>query len=394
MILRCRTFLGLQKMSVRRRLFGQKRWYRIEAQSWSDSFSPLDRSVIDRFADVSKTNPASLEDAVRKPGSRFMFFNNGKVGVDKRKLNGESVATIAWRDWDVVKSLGLNFYELEDGNDFQQQTIVLLGSKPNTSGDAEQEGNDGLQPSSYYFAVDASVLEKDTLCTLIQDLESNDDASSVSLESPRNLLQALSDGDLSMVGQAVARLNWHDQVKYSRQSGRPMVPAGAGHRRVDPAEPNKRLNTTYPRINPVAIMLVTSPDGSKCLLGRTKRRHNSNMYSCLAGFVEQSESVEDAVRRETFEESGVVVGDHVDIVGSQAWPIGAGGGCELMIGCIARAETETINFDEEEMSDVRWFSRSEVAVMLERSREDSLIDMQKLKVPGSYAIAHHLIKAW
>ena len=83
-------------------------------------------------------------------------------------------------------------------------------------------------------------------------------------------------------------------------------------------------------------MLVQSADGERCLLGQTKRRHNSNMYSCLAGFVEQSESVEDAVRRETWEESGVVVGE-VNLVGSQPWPIGAAGHAELMLGCMASA---------------------------------------------------------
>lgn len=113
-------------------------------------------------------------------------------------------------------------------------------------------------------------------------------------------------------------------------------------------------------------MLVQSPDGTQCLLGRTKRRHRHKMYSCLAGFVEQCESVEDAVRRETWEESAIRVGE-VQLIASQPWPIGAAGGSELMLGCLAQAvrasavldmccvvqETEEITIDSDEMEDVR-----------------------------------------
>ena len=60
------------------------------------------------------------------------------------------------------------------------------------------------------------------------------------------------------------------------------------------------------------------------------------------------------MRRETFEESGIVVGEEVQLVGSQPWPIGAAGHSELMLGCIARATSEDITIDETEMSEVRW----------------------------------------
>lgn len=52
------------------------------------------------------------------------------------------------------------------------------------------------------------------------------------------------------------------------------------------------------------------------------------------------------------EESGIEVGD-VAILGSQPWPIGRGGSCELMIGCIAQAKTDIVHQDEDEMDDVR-----------------------------------------
>ena len=61
------------------------------------------------------------------------------------------------------------------------------------------------------------------------------------------------------------------------------------------------------------------------------KKFRAGTYTCLAGFIEQGEGIEEAVRREVLEESGVVIGD-VRIVGSQPWPVGRAGSCELMIG--------------------------------------------------------------
>ena len=108
----------------------------------------------------------------------------------------------------------------------------------------------------------------------------------------------------------------------------------------------------------------------------------SGFYSCLAGFMDQGESIEEAVRREVREESGLEVAD-IRYHSSQPWPFPS----SLMIGCHARAATDEVHFDSEEMSDVRWCSRAEVAAALRNENPG-------LKVPGPIAIAHHLIKAW
>src|SRR5205823_3586966 len=85
----------------------------------------------------------------------------------------------------------------------------------------------------------------------------------------------------------------------------------------------------FPRTDPVVIMLVTS--GEKCLLGRQKQ-FQPGMWSCLAGFVEAAETIEDAVRREIFEVSGIYCTD-VTYYMTQPWPYPS----SLMIGCSARA---------------------------------------------------------
>ena len=108
------------------------------------------------------------------------------------------------------------------------------------------------------------------------------------------------------------------------------------------------------------------------------------MWSCLAGFVEPGEAIEDAVRRETREEAGITCG-RVVYFASQPWPFPS----SLMIGCHARgALTREIVVDRAELEDARWFSKAEVATMLMRRHPEGLT------TPPPVAIAHHIIRAW
>ncbi|MEE6459843.1 hypothetical protein FKM82_000759 [Ascaphus truei] len=134
--------------------------------------------------------------------------------------------------------------------------------------------------------------------------------------------------------------------------------------------------------DPVVIMLVIHPDGKQCLLGRQKR-FPAGMFSCLAGFVEPGETIEDAVRREVQEESGVKVG-HVQYVSCQPWPMPS----SLMIGCLAVAISTGISVDKIEIEDARWFTREQVVDVMIKGNQKSLI------VPPRQAIAYQLIKHW
>jgi NAD+ diphosphatase len=186
----------------------------------------------------------------------------------------------------------------------------------------------------------------------------------------------LSHDDLSPLAEAKSLIGWHRRHGFCANCGTPSTPTSAGWRR-DCAKCDIQH---FPRTDPVAIMLVT--DGDTCLLGRSAR-FASNMWSCLAGFVEPGESIEDAVRREVLEEAGIVCGE-VSYFASQPWPYPS----SLMIGCVARALTQEITIDPAELEGARWFTRAEAQAMLENRHAEGLT------APNPFAIAHHLLTDW
>jgi NAD+ diphosphatase len=122
--------------------------------------------------------------------------------------------------------------------------------------------------------------------------------------------------------------------------------------------------------------------GEDCLVGRG-RRFPPGVFSALAGFIEPGETIEEAVRREIFEEAGIRTG-HVTYHATQPWPFPS----SLMIGCFAEALSRTIRVDENELVEARWLGRAQARALL---RGEAQADM---RVPNPIAIAHHLLRAW
>ena len=181
---------------------------------------------------------------------------------------------------------------------------------------------------------------------------------------------------LSAIAMAKSLVNWHQRHAYCANCGTRTAMKEGGWKRECPSCKAEH----FPRTDPVVIMLVTS--GDRVLLGRQKQ-FLPGMYSCLAGFVEAAETIEDAVRREIFEESGIRCTD-VNYYMTQPWPYPS----SLMIGCTARAITEDIVIDQAELEDARWFDRAEATLMLRREHPDGLAG------PHPFAIAHHLVGRW
>jgi NAD+ diphosphatase len=181
---------------------------------------------------------------------------------------------------------------------------------------------------------------------------------------------------LPPLAEAKALLGWHARNRFCSKCGAPTQPVQAGWRRDCPVCGTEH----FPRTDPVVIMLAIH--GERCLLGR-QSRFAKGTWSCLAGFVEPGETIEEAVRRETLEEAGIVCG-RVAYFASQPWPFPM----SLMIGCHAEALTTELKVDRSELEDARWFDRDEVAAMMLRRHPDGLTATHPV------AIAHHIIRAW
>jgi NAD+ diphosphatase len=181
---------------------------------------------------------------------------------------------------------------------------------------------------------------------------------------------------LPPLAEAKAMLHWHARHRFCSHCGAPTQVLSAGWKRECAACKTEH----FPRTDPVVIMLAI--DGDRCLLGR-QARFAQGTWSCLAGFVEPGETIEEAARREILEEAGVVCGE-VKYFRSQPWPFPM----SLMIGCHARAASTSIVVDRTELDDARWFDRKEAALMLARRHPDGL------NTPPPIAIAHHIIRAF
>lgn len=137
----------------------------------------------------------------------------------------------------------------------------------------------------------------------------------------------------------------------------------------------------FPRADPAAIVAIESPDGQRLLLGANVL-WKGTMFSCFAGFAEAGESLEEAVHREIAEEAGVRLRD-VRFIASQPWPYPH----SLMVGFRATAIDEAeAEADGEEIIQVRWFTRAEIA--------SALAGEGPVGLPGPASIARTLIAGW
>jgi len=186
----------------------------------------------------------------------------------------------------------------------------------------------------------------------------------------------LSPHDLGVLAQARALIHWHRTHQFCSRCGHPSHMAEGGYRRDCP---NCGAHH-FPRTDPCVIMLITH--GDKVLLGRPPRLPEG-IFTTLAGFMEPGETIEDAARRETFEEAGIKVGA-VRLIADQPWPFPA----NLMLGCVGEALTTEITIEDDELEACRWCGREEVQQMIDGTHTEGHI------IPPFISIAHHLITGW
>ncbi len=190
----------------------------------------------------------------------------------------------------------------------------------------------------------------------------------------RSVAGQLGQAEAALLATAKGVIGWHRIHPFCARCGHPSAPDDGGWRR--------RCGTCgalhFPRTDPVVIMLVTR--GDQVLLGR-QRVWPPGLYSLLAGFMEPGETIADAVRRETMEETSVRIG-RVRFLASQPWPFPA----SLMLGCWAEALSEEIVIDPE-IEDAVWASRDDMARALAGEHP-------RFAAPRADAIARWILAAW
>jgi NAD+ diphosphatase len=259
----------------------------------------------------------------------------------KPRVRHASAVALDWQSVGPWRSL------VDDGS-----TLILLGIREGRAYFALDASSSGIPPDGDTAAMDA-----------------------------RSVASMIDGGEAAILAEARSLIDWHARHRFCAQCGTPSVVASGGWVRHCP---NCKAHH-FPRVDPVVVMLAVK--GERCLLGRGRRRAGTR-FSCLAGFMEPGETLEEAVRREILEESNIQIG-RVRYLASQPWPFPS----SLMMGFLAEALTEEITVDPEEIAEARWFHKDEMREMVARAATGP-DDPTKVSLPAPIAIAHHICRRW
>lgn len=246
-----------------------------------------------------------------------------------------------------------------------------LGWVPPAAEHIEQTGEPpvflGLSNETPCFAADFAAMDEDAadaqFCSGAQFLDL------------RGVASRLGPASASIAATAKAMTTWHLNHAFCSRCGTLTEPDSGGWRRTC----SHCAAQHFPRTDPVVIMLILRDDN--VLVGR-QSGFPDGIYSLLAGFMEPGETVEDAVRRETREETGVDVGE-VAYLASQPWPYVS----NIMLGCVGIAESSEITVDPEELEDAQWISRAKMEVILQGKHP-------RMSPPRDDAIARSILADW
>ena len=383
------------------------------------SASPLNR------VSFLRSSQPFLHAAISSPAARFSL-------VDNLAPLARDPGNLAWVTRDEIKSIVSDNHfaksEAEIIADYdsslpQPPLVLFLGLDENTPDQFSHKEYKGTP----YFAVDITPLgegpEAEKRKSLIEELKGKGYTF-----LPGRSAMSLNAKHAAIFAQARSLLDWNARSPYCASCGQKTISVHAGAKRFCPptdhalaktetaedhemaasypprstAPPRKPCGTRhgvsnlcFPRTDPTVIMAILSPDAKRVLLGR-QASWPKYFYSALAGFLEPGESVEEAVRREVYEESGVRVG-RVVIHSTQPWPYPA----SLMIGAVGQAVEggAEVNLRDEELEDAKWVEIEELRKALQTGT--SGLDQPpmvgyvegEMRLPPKTAIAHQLMKA-
>ena len=320
---------------------------------------------------------------------------SGALDRDAATRMDPQLLVAAWRDPSarLLRIRGIEVPTIEQGEVARLVWLATSGDRPQGVADpaATSPDSDAVPPSA---AVDVYLGRIDGAPRFARALphdsdepadggasqhseataESHGPSESARWRHPFEIGAVLSDADREAIGVASALSRWHEAAGFSSRDGGATTPVQGGWARID-----AHGGEHFPRTDPAVIVLIEH--GDRALLG-SNALWETGRFSLLAGFVEAGESLEQAVRREVFEESGVRLGE-IAYVTSQPWPFPR----SLMLGFRAQlapgVDPDALAPEPSEISELRWFTRDEL-----RSPRP------ELKLPMPLSIARWMIDRW
>ncbi len=301
--------------------------------NYNSSFNNYFTSALFNRSSEMRTDEEWLKSKLKDPETFFIPLKGLKMLISKE---------------DPLQSVFFKYKEIKSFLN-NQSIPVLLG---------ESRGR-------YYFCVDFSGnAEADDLFT-----------SRGEFKELRSVAPLIDKEDAALLAYSRAMVYWHSMHLYCGVCGAPTEVKDAGHKRICA---NSECSTIqFPRTDPAIIVLVSH--GDECLLAR-QPHWREGQYATIAGFVEPGESLEQAVAREVYEETGIHI-DKAWYFSSQPWPFPAA----VMLGFTATAGDTDIVLRDGELEDARWFSRNEITTLLKKG---------ELKLPTPFSISFRLVENW
>ncbi|MCQ8241145.1 NAD(+) diphosphatase [Rhizosaccharibacter radicis] len=321
-------------------------------------------------------NPAPLSPVVNfyagSPLDRAAELRTDEAAIERLLADASSLFVPVWRNRHLVS--GLDADGAPDGSAPPGAAMVPLSALvPSAAALAELPwvllGFEGAAGSESRRALFAVTLDAEPEPALLP--------SHGRFAELRPVAGELPPAHAAILAQARGMLHWHATHRFCATCGRPTRSEHGGYRRSC-----DEGHLHFPRTDPAVIMMVEHRDDAgeeRVLLARNARFGERRVFSVLAGFVEPGESLEEAVAREVWEETGVRVTD-VRYHSSQPWPFPG----SIMLGFSARAASAALAIDGEEIVEAFWASRDQ----LRRPGEHDFV------LPGKGSIALRMLENW